>query len=68
MGEKERSSGHTSTRPVQEIIGRIVNGKTQRTRRVHCFVAPAYRHQTLSNSISPLAWPDIRTDFGELFA
>jgi Uma2 family endonuclease len=37
-------------------------------RVVHCFVAPAYRHQRVSNSISPEAWPDIRIDLVELFA
>jgi Uma2 family endonuclease len=39
-----------------------------KARQVHRFVAPAYRHQTLSNSISPVAWPDIRIDLAELFA
>lgn len=37
-------------------------------RVVHCFVVPAYRHQRVSNSISPEAWPDIRIDLVELFA
>ena len=36
--------------------------------QVHCFVAPAYRRQALSDSISPVAWPDIRIDLAELFA
>jgi Uma2 family endonuclease len=35
---------------------------------VHRFVAPTYRHQRASNSISPEAWPDIRIDLEELFA
>jgi hypothetical protein len=35
---------------------------------VHCFVAPQYRRQTLSDWISPEAWPDIRIELGELFA
>ena len=39
-----------------------------KARQVHCFVAPASRHQTLSNTISPVAWPDIRIDLRELFA
>ena len=37
-----------------------------KARQVHCFVAPAYRRQTLSDSISPVAWPDIRIDLTEL--
>jgi Uma2 family endonuclease len=36
--------------------------------QVHCFVAPQYKSQTLSDSISPSAWPDIRIDLRELFA
>jgi Uma2 family endonuclease len=36
--------------------------------QVHCFVAPQYQSQTLSASISPSAWPDIRIDLRELFA
>ena len=39
-----------------------------KARQVHCFVVPAYRHQTLSNIISPAAWPDIRINLAELFA
>ena len=39
-----------------------------KAKHVHCFVAPAYRHQTLSDWISPKAWPDIRIDLRELFA
>jgi Uma2 family endonuclease len=38
------------------------------TKQLHCFVAPAYKRQTLSERISPIAWPDIRLDLRELFA
>jgi Uma2 family endonuclease len=34
---------------------------------VHRFRAPGYEHQKLQNSISPLLWPDIKIDLGELF-
>lgn len=34
----------------------------------HCFRSPEYEHQTLSDSISPVAWPDIRIDLRELLA
>jgi Uma2 family endonuclease len=37
-------------------------------KQLHCFVAPAYKHRPLSDSISPGAWPDIRIDLAELFA
>jgi Uma2 family endonuclease len=37
-------------------------------RQLHCFAAPAYKHRTLSDSISPEAWPDVRIDPAELFA
>ena len=37
-----------------------------KARQVHRFVAPAHRRQTLSDSISPVAWPDIRIDLTEL--
>jgi Uma2 family endonuclease len=37
-------------------------------RQVHCFVAPPYKHKTLSDGISPVAWPDIKIDLVELFA
>jgi len=37
-------------------------------RQVHSFVAPDYRHRRLSDSISPVAWPDIRIDLAVLFA
>jgi Uma2 family endonuclease len=39
-----------------------------KARQVDCFVAPQYRRQTLSDWISPEAWPDIRIELGELFA
>ena len=39
-----------------------------KARQVHCFLAPEYRHRTLSDSISPATWPDIRIDLTELFA
>ena len=39
-----------------------------KARQVHCFVAPQYRRQTLSDWISQEAWPDIRIELGELFA
>jgi Uma2 family endonuclease len=39
-----------------------------KARQVHCFVAAQYRRQTLSDWISPEAWPDIRIELGELFA
>ena len=39
-----------------------------KAKNVHCFVALAYRHQTLSDWIGPRAWPDIRIDLRELFA
>src|SRR5271165_7347243 len=39
-----------------------------KARQVHCFVAPQYRRQTLSDWISPEAWPDIRIELVELFA
>ena len=34
---------------------------------VHRFVAPDYVHQNLSESISPVSWPDIKIDLRELF-
>lgn len=37
-------------------------------KQVNCFIAPAYKRRTLSESISPLAWPDISIDLRELFA
>jgi len=37
-------------------------------RQLHCFAAPAYKHRTLSDSISPAVWPDVRIDLQELFA
>ena len=37
-------------------------------RQVHCFIAPAYKRRTLSETISPVAWPDISIDLRELFA
>jgi Uma2 family endonuclease len=37
-------------------------------KQVHCFVAPDYKRRTLSDNISPAAWPDIRIDLGELLA
>jgi Uma2 family endonuclease len=37
-------------------------------KQVHCFIAPAYKRRTLDESISPVAWPDIRIDLRELFA
>jgi Uma2 family endonuclease len=39
-----------------------------KARQVHCFIAPQYKSQTLSDSIHPAAWPDIRIDLRELFA
>jgi Uma2 family endonuclease len=39
-----------------------------KAKQVHCFVAPGYRRQPLSDWISPEAWPDIRIDLAELFA
>ena len=39
-----------------------------KARQVQCFVAPEYRRQTLSDWISPMAWPDIRIDLRELLA
>jgi Uma2 family endonuclease len=39
-----------------------------KARQVHCFVAPEYRRQILSDWISPQAWPDIRIDLRELLA
>jgi Uma2 family endonuclease len=37
-------------------------------KQLHCFVAPAYKHRTLSDNISPGTWPDIRVDLAELFS
>jgi Uma2 family endonuclease len=37
-----------------------------KARLVHCFIAPEYKRRTLSDSISPAAWPDIRIDLREL--
>jgi Uma2 family endonuclease len=37
-------------------------------KQVHCFIAPRYKRRTLSDSICPEAWPDIRIDLRELFA
>jgi Uma2 family endonuclease len=37
-------------------------------KQVHCFVAPEYKRRTLSDSISPAAWPDIRINLEEIFA
>ena len=34
----------------------------------HSFVAPAYKRETLSDSIGPGAWPDNTIDLAELFA
>jgi Uma2 family endonuclease len=39
-----------------------------KAKRIHCFVGPAYRRQTLTDWIGPKAWPDIRIDLEELFA
>jgi Uma2 family endonuclease len=39
-----------------------------KARQVHYFLAPDYKRRTLSDSISPAAWPDIRIDLRELFA
>ena len=36
--------------------------------QVHRFVAPHFKSQTFSDSISPSTWPDIRVDLQELFA
>jgi Uma2 family endonuclease len=36
-------------------------------RQVHRFVAPQYKNETFSESINPIAWPDIRIDLEELF-
>jgi Putative restriction endonuclease len=36
-------------------------------KQLHCFAAPAYKHRTLNDHISPEAWPDIRIDLAELF-
>jgi Uma2 family endonuclease len=35
---------------------------------VHCFCAPDYAHERLTAIISPVSWPDIRINLGELFA
>jgi Uma2 family endonuclease len=48
---------------IQEYWVVDLNGK-----QVHCFIAPAYKRRTLSESISPVAWPDISIDLRELFA
>ena len=39
-----------------------------KAKQIHYFIAPAYKRRTLSESISPLAWPDISIDLRELFA
>jgi Uma2 family endonuclease len=39
-----------------------------KAKQIHCFVAPQYRRQPLSDWISPEAWPNIRIDLEELFA
>jgi Uma2 family endonuclease len=39
-----------------------------KAKRIHRFVGPAYRRQTLTDWIGPQAWPDIRIDLEELFA
>jgi Uma2 family endonuclease len=39
-----------------------------KAKQIHCFDAPQYRRQPLSEEISPEAWPDIRIDLRELFA
>jgi Uma2 family endonuclease len=36
--------------------------------QVYCFVAPDYKRRTLSDSVSPAAWPDIRIDLRELLS
>ena len=48
---------------IQEYWVVDLNGK-----QVHCFIAPAYKRRTLSESFSPVAWPDITIDLRELFA
>src|SRR6516165_8687931 len=30
-----------------------------KARQVHCFIAPQYKSQRLSDSVRPVAWPDI---------
>jgi Uma2 family endonuclease len=39
-----------------------------KAKQVHRFVAPQYKSQTLSETISPVAWPDVRVNLRELFA
>jgi Uma2 family endonuclease len=39
-----------------------------KAKRIHRSIAPQYRRQTLSDWISPEAWPDIRINLEELFA